>query len=178
MKFSPKNIIETISIAAIIGGLILVAYQIEQSTQIARAQIRSDYTSRWISIETNRQNESLSKTLAKSLNNPDALTLAELIQLDAYYMGVIDQMYSAALQLLSGLRRGNQKDLNETFIQAAETYFGNKFAQAWWLEYKKLWVVEIDLNIVIGMEKAINSVAPNSTNNYYSSIKQNLKTKD
>ena len=38
MKVNLKHIVEFISIAAIVGGLVSVAYQIEQSTQIARSQ--------------------------------------------------------------------------------------------------------------------------------------------
>ena len=179
MNFSLKNIVESISITAIIGGLVLVAYQIEQSTQIARAQIRSDYASSWIDIDTNRQSESLSRVLTKSLNSADSLTLTEMIQLDGYYTGIIDQMYSASVQFTNGLRRGSYKDLEVTFNTIAKTYFGNMYAKAWWSENKKLWVfLNDESNFASSIDKAIVEVDPNRIINFYSSIKQNLKTKD
>ena len=179
MNFSLKNIVESISITAIIGGLVLVAYQIEQSTQIARAQIRNDYASSWIDIDTNRQSESLSTVLAKSLNNADTLTLTEMIQLDGYYSGIIDQMYSASVQFKNGLRKGSYEDLNMTFNNIANTYFGNMYAQAWWSESKKLWLLpNNESNFVYSIDKAIIAVDPNRMNNFYSSIKQSLKIKD
>lgn len=179
MNLRLKTVFEFISIAAIVGGLILVAYQIQQSTQIARAQIRSDYASSWIEIDTNRQDHSLAAVLTKSIKQPDSLTLSEMIQLDGYYSGVIDQMYSASVQFENGLREGGYEELKATFRSIANTYFGNLFAQAWWSEHKKSWSLgENPSTVLTDIDAAITSVAADRMKNQYSSIKSSLDVDD
>jgi len=63
-------------------------------------------------VDGTRQSEEFAKVLAKSIENPQDLTLAEFFELDAYYQGVLDQ-------------------LEDIFSNNAEIYFGNAFAKAW-----------------------------------------------
>ena len=170
-----RNTLEFISIAAIVGGLVLVAYQIQQSTQIARAEIRSNYASSWIEIDTNRQDESLAAVLTKSLEEPASLTLSEMIQLDGYYSGVIDQMYSAYVNFENGLRTGDYEDLKLTFNSIASTYFGSRYSQAWWSEHRKSWSLNVNPSMALrDIDKAIMLVDPDKMTQFYSSIKERV----
>jgi hypothetical protein len=75
MGVNGKSLIEIVSISVLAGGLILVAYQINQATNIADAEIRAEGTSRWRAVDGTRQGEMFAAALAKSYEDPAALTL-------------------------------------------------------------------------------------------------------
>ena len=73
---------------SVVVGLLLVAYQINQATNIASAQARAEYTAACRALDSTRQSEIFAEVLAKSIYHPDELTPAEILELDAYYIGV------------------------------------------------------------------------------------------
>jgi hypothetical protein len=79
-------------------------------------------------VDSTRQSEEFAKVLAKSIEQPQDLTLAEFLELDAYYLGVTDQLEALASHLESGYR---ESTLEDTFANNAQIYFGNSFAKAW-----------------------------------------------
>ena len=55
-------------------------------------------------MDGTRQSEEFAKVLAKSIEKPQDLTLAEFFELDAYYQGVLDQLEAVAKHVESGSR--------------------------------------------------------------------------
>ena len=128
MSDGTRSWIEIGSVLALVGGLALVAAQIKQSTDITKIQLATSVTQSWRSVDATRQSEEFAKVLAKSIEQPQDLTLAEFLELDAYYVGVLDQLEVLASHLESGYR---ESTLENTFANNAQLYFGNSFAQAW-----------------------------------------------
>ena len=128
MSVSTRSWVEIGSVLALVGGLALVAAQIKQSTDITRVQLETSVTQNWRTVDSTRQSEEFARVLAKSIEQPQELTLAEFLELDAYYLGVIDQLEAVAQHLKSGYR---ESTLEDTFANNAQLYFGNSFAQAW-----------------------------------------------
>ena len=79
-------------------------------------------------MDSTRQSEEFAKVLAKSIERPQDLTLAEFFELDAYYQGVLDQLQTVASQAESEYRPSSIEDI---IANNAEIYFGNAFAKAW-----------------------------------------------
>ncbi|MHC4783001.1 MAG: hypothetical protein ACYTE0_08115 [Planctomycetota bacterium] len=174
MGVNGKSLIEIVSISVLAGGLILVAYQINQATNIADAEIRAEGTSRWRAVDGTRQGEMFAAALAKSYEDPAALTLAEMIELDAYYMGVIDQMSSAYRMTSSGYR----DDPIEGYLsQGALTYFGNAYAKVWWKQYRKLLVGD-DPGFVVLFDEAVAAVSDSQNLDSYLAINKELASAD
>ena len=172
MGANGKSLIEIVSILVFAGGLILVAYQINQATNIAGAEIRAEGTSRWRAVDGTRQGELFAAVLAKSYEDPAALTLAEMIELDAYYMGVIDQMSSAYLMAASGYR----DDPIEGYLsQGALTYFGNAYANVWWKQYRKI-LVGNDSGFVVLFDEAVAAVNESQNLDQYLTIRKELSS--
>jgi hypothetical protein len=121
-------LIEVGTVVALVGGIALVYVQIQQSTEITKVQLETSLTQHWRAVDSSRQSEEFAKVLAKSIEQPQDLTLAEFFELDAYYQGVLDQLESLASHAESGYRVPN---LEERFANNAEIYFGNAFAKAW-----------------------------------------------
>ena len=132
MSVSTRSWVEVGSVLALIGGLALVAAQIKQSTDITRVQLATSVTQNWRTVDGTRQSEEFARVLAKSIKQPQDLTLAEFLELDAYYLGVVDQFGALAMHLESGYREPN---LEIVYANNAQMYFGNAFAQAWAVQH-------------------------------------------
>ena len=170
MGVNGKSLLEITSVLVLAGGLLLVAYQVNQATSITKAQIGAEGTSRWRAVDGTRQSEVFATVLAKSYEDPAALTLADMIELDAYYMGVIDQMSSAYTMINSGYRDG---PIEADLSQAAFTYFGNAYAKAWWKQYKTLLVAE-NSEFIILFDEAVAAVSDSQNQDNYLVIKKEL----
>lgn len=128
MSGSTRSWIEVGSVVALLGGLALVYMQIDQSTEITRIQLNTSIGQSWRAVDATRQSEEFAEVLAKSIEQPQELTLAEFLELDAYYLGVIDQLESMSSAFETGYR---EMSLEGTIANNAKTYFGNAFAKAW-----------------------------------------------
>lgn len=129
MSTRTRNIVETTGVISVVIGLLLVAYQIKQATEIASAQARADYTAAWRALDSTRQSENFSEVLVKSIYHPDELTPSEILELDAYYIGVMDQLQSAQANWHAGIRRTHWQNAVD-FV--ALYRFENEFARSWW----------------------------------------------
>ena len=128
MSGSTRSWFEIGGVLVLVGGLVLVAAQIKQSTDITRVQLETSVRQNWRMVDSTSQSEEFAKVLAKSIERPQDLTLAEFFELDAYYQGVIDQLEAVANHIEYGYREGT---LESSYSNNAEIYFGNAFAKAW-----------------------------------------------
>ena len=67
-----------VSHAAIVGGLVLLAVQINQEMNVAEIQMFNEATSSRIAQQMTMMGENPASIVAKSLTAPDSLTLTEL----------------------------------------------------------------------------------------------------
>ena len=128
MSGSTRSWFEIGGVLVLVGGLVLVAAQIKQSTDITRVQLETSVRQNWRMVDSTRQSEEFARVLAKSIERPQDLTLAEFFELDAYYQGVLDQLETVAEHVEAGYR---ETTLESNFSNNAEIYFGNAFAKAW-----------------------------------------------
>jgi hypothetical protein len=129
MSARTRNIVEATGVVSIVAGLLLVAYQINQATSIASAQARAEYSAGWRSVDSTRQSENFAEVLAKSIYYPNELTPAEILELDAYYIGILDQIQSAKANWEGGIRSSHW-EVAVDFV--AQYRFGNEFSRSWW----------------------------------------------
>ena len=124
----------------VLAGLILVALQIQQNTVLVRAELISNATDAWIDIDASKQSENFASVLAKSIENPQELTSAEIIELDGYLFTYLDQLLRDRLLYDLGVFDDPPEDLVRGSIK---DYFGNEFARAWWAEAKSKWPADV-----------------------------------
>ena len=129
MPIRTRDIAEATGVISVVAGLLLVAYQINQATRIASAQARAEFSAGWRSVDSTRQSDDFANVLAKSIYHPDELTPGEILELDAYYTGVLDQIQSAKANWEAGVRSSHWQ-VTVDFL--ASTYFGNEFSRSWW----------------------------------------------
>ncbi len=164
-----------LSIAAnfgVIVGIIFLVLELQQNRDIATAQVRLDFAAGWRSIDETRQQENFANTLAVSIENPESLSLSEMIQLNAFYWGVIDQVLSAKEASEAGVRTS---PFELTARQAAILFFSNDFAQKWWQQVNSLWPETDELRKI--MDEEIATVELTGEQDFYRNIKRELSPK-
>ncbi len=173
MSLSTRSWVEVGSVLALIGGLALVAAQIKQSTDITRVhQLATSVNQNWRTVDGTRQSEEFARVLAKSIEQPQDLTLAEFLELDAYYLGVVDQFGALALHLDSGYR---ETDLETAYANNALLYFGNPFARAWAVRHFSKHQSTRDSNWVETLLAAIEQVDSDATEARYRGVLQDIE---
>ena len=120
----------------VIVGIGFLVLEMRQNSAIATAQVRLEYSAGWRSVEVSRQDESFSKVLTKSFESPEELSLSEVVQLDAYYTGILDQMLSAQTARVTGLVDGPFSGIANT---VGAIYFSDEFARSWWKQVRSDW---------------------------------------
>ena len=135
-------------------GLVFVAFEIQQASEIATAQIRLDYAAGWRTIDGARQDPEFAALIVQSVESPETLTPVQFVQLDAYYLGVLDQMLSAYTAAQAGVRLTSFETAAES---VAAIYFDSKFAQDWWKNASPNFAGTGDFLAI--MHKAISGVA-------------------
>lgn len=156
MSLSTRDVVETTGLISVVAGLLLVAYQINQATDIASAQARADYSAGWRAVDGTRQSENFAQVLAKSIYTPNELTPSEILELDAYYIGVMDQIESAKANWEAGIRTSHWQI---SLDNIALLYFGNEFSHAWWGFTREAYLARDDGQFVATLDAAINPVA-------------------
>ena len=66
----------------VIAGIVFLGLEVQQNMVLIRAEMMSNDTDAWIAIDSSKQDEQFALVLAKSMEQPHDLTLAEMIQLD------------------------------------------------------------------------------------------------
>jgi hypothetical protein len=85
-----------------------------------------EYAVTWRTIDGARQEKSFAELINKSLVEPETLSVAEIIQLDAYYWGVVDQMLNAQTSWEAGVRITSFEGM---VSHTVALYFSNRFAR-------------------------------------------------
>lgn len=136
----------------VIVGIIFLALEMQQTSAIATAEARLAYAAGWRSVDESRQDESFSKVLTKSIETPEQLSLDEVVRLDGYYSGIIDQMMNAYTARKTGL-------VDAPFGEAANSigaiYFSNAFARTWWKQVRSDWILPFDGEFQQAVDEAI-----------------------
>jgi hypothetical protein len=145
----------------VLAGLLLVAYEIRQSAGIATAQARLEYSAGWRSVDGSRQDRDFAAVIAKSIESPESLTLTERIQLDGFYIGIVDQAYSAYVAWIGGVRPNHY---DSAIAAAVELNMGSPYAKAWWQANRASWD---DEEFMTALDRAIEAEPADSLRRYY-----------
>lgn len=156
----------------VIVGLLFLVLEMRQDSKIAIAQARLDYAAAWRNVDGARQEESFAQLLHKSLVAPEALSITEVIRLDAYYWGVVDQMLNAQVGTIAGVRITSfEAMVNHT----AKTYFSNRFAQSWWQQVRGGFSDSENLPFQQVVDSAIAQLSPIGETNQYEEMQLDVK---
>ena len=113
----------------VVIGLFLVAFQINQDVNLTKAQLFSEHTDSRREWNQAMMGDNPMEIVAKSIERPHELTLAELQAMDGYLLAAINEMRRLEVLKEAGLDVGTSIEGLQYF------YFGSNFAKAWYEEY-------------------------------------------
>ena len=114
--------------AGVITGLILVAIQIRQNTQITKAQITNDYYLVDMQLELKMMGEDPAKSWVKSVYTPNELTREDAVILDRYFNYGLVQL--KRLQKMYELGLADDDWEKRTYYLG--WHLGNEIGARWW----------------------------------------------
>jgi len=155
----------------VIVGIIFLVIEMRQNSAIATAQVRLDYAAGWRSVDESRQDASFAEVFAKSIKKPEELSPNEVVQLDAYYSGVLDQMMSAQTASTAGLR---ESSFAEVATSVGAIYFSNEFARSWWTQVRSDWSISPENEFQEIMDEAITTGELGRVRRIYDGIQNDL----
>ncbi len=151
----------------VLAGLILVAFQIQQNTTLVRAELDSNASDAWIAIDASKQSEDFARVLAKAIESPRDLTVAEMVELDGYLFTYVDQLVRDRDLYLLGVFDAPPEVLINNSLH---DYFGNEFARSWWEETK--W--KFGSAIVGIIDREMESISATQDIEYFGRIRARL----
>jgi hypothetical protein len=155
----------------VVVGIAFLVLEIRQNSDIATAQVRLDYAAGWRSIDGQRQDEAFAQLYSRSILNPGELSFSEVVQLDGYYIGVIDQLQSAYTASRAGLRSGQFENVAR---QVAILYFSNAYSQAWWQQARESWSSLENSDFQAIMDEVIEAASKRGNQEFYEGILRSL----
>ena len=136
----------------VLAGIVFLALEIRQNSELARLQFSEDQQALWQEGEMMVFGDSIAAVWAKSVIEPESLTLAELRMLDAYLAFQLS-IPSRVLQLeQAGLLDAGTTE--ESVKSAIPFFFDSEFAKAWWEVEGRTWssdLVELADPVVQGV---------------------------
>jgi len=165
-----KDLLEVLGALAVVGGLLLVAYQINQNTVLTRAQLNSDAAGRFQDMYASLQSENFALVWAKSLKEPTQLSLAEMKELDGHYQRLVDQLLMDRFFFELGIFKVEPREFIADWVPA---YFSSRFAKSWWKVNRELYD---DSEFVEMMDQEIAKVNTSGDLQYYEALQRELST--
>ncbi|MGA9575014.1 MAG: hypothetical protein WBS20_13835 [Lysobacterales bacterium] len=119
---------------AVLGGLILVAVQINQNTEITKAQLTNDYYLMDMQLELNMMGEKPIDSWIKSVYSPGDISQTDAAILDRYFNFGIVQINRLIRMQEMGL--ADQEEVKERMAYL-KWHLGNEIGRRWWNAAKK-----------------------------------------
>ena len=117
----------------VILGLGLVAFQINQSIELARAQMINQYYLADMQLELKMMGENPGSSFRKAVFEPNNLEEDDLVVLDRYFnYGMVQLVRLYRMEEL-GLGDGDM----EARVDYLRWHLGNPVGRRWWIEYRK-----------------------------------------
>ena len=172
MSISNQEVGRWLQIASnigILGGLILVGFQLHQNGEILKTQVMSDESRRVVEQEWLLVGEEGARVWAKSMERPNDLDLQERRIMDSILWTGLENFRHTHRLSTQGLV---DIDWKSRVSDEAGYYFGNPYGRGWWNAIREGTIVPQDLKQVI--EEAVES-NPNSTLDFFSSVAKEIQ---
>ncbi len=154
----------------VLAGIILLAYEINQATLTTRAEIINSYQDRWVTLDLSWQDREIAATWAKALEDPNELTLTEMIQLNGFMWSYFDHIDTNRLLWALGVLDDRSQTQEEIISVNTYIFFGNKFSLAW-LEENRENIGPRTMEIV---DQVLSEVTADETLDSYTRIKTRI----
>ena len=115
----------------VLAGIILLAFEINQATLTTRAEMISSHNDRWVTIDLSWQDPEFAVAWAKAIEDPEELTVTEMIQLNGFMWSYFDHIDTISELYDLGIFDDSVDPVEQIISINAYIFFGNRYSQAW-----------------------------------------------
>jgi hypothetical protein len=133
----------------VIAGLVLVAMQIKQNTEITKAQIANDYFLADMNLELAMMGDDPARSWTKAVYTPNEIDQYDAVVLDRYFNYGVVQIQRLQEMHELGLAPDDWKER----INYLGWHLGNEVGSRWWAYSKEGWPEETMRQIDAALEK-------------------------
>ena len=128
----PVTWLSILANVGLLAGMGLVAYEINQNSQLARTALINEGNVASNEFWANLMGETPSDVIAMAVECPDAMNYSNFIAMDAYLFTGMYILYREFLLAEEGIF--TVEDWQEVVEGYSAWYLGNPFGRAWWDE--------------------------------------------
>jgi hypothetical protein len=131
-----SKIFNWLQVSANIGivlGLVLVGLQIKQSSDLTKIELLYEESRRFVEFETMVVGENAAEVWAKSLEDPENLTLAEVRIMESLLWSFVEQLRGTYRLAQLGLIE--EEDWRKRVESEVTFYLSDPYSRAWWKNY-------------------------------------------
>ena len=161
-----------LSLAANLGllaGLILVAVEINQSSDLARMQLINEGNVALNQVWATFMGENPSESVARSIESPDEMTFAEFLVVDTYLFTSMNLFYRNYELAREGIF--DDHDWQKPIDTYAAWFLGSRFGRAWWSEEARHFFAP---EFVAYVDQTLENVSGRNSESYWLGIKARL----
>lgn len=131
-KLTLDNWIQILTSFGVVVGFLLVAYELRQNTNFAKAEAARSIVSDWAELSRAEFESDIFNIYIRSIEEPGALSSAEVLKMSAWLTATVGEFNLQSQMYTLGLAEDPTDDLVGDF----QYYLGSRFARAWYAENK------------------------------------------
>jgi hypothetical protein len=163
--------LQILASVAVLFGLILVAYEVQQNNKLAEAEAVRELTLSWRDVSTVALETQIPQLQLKSWSAPDELTQEEILELSEWLAMVMYQIMATESMERRGLMfEGSTGSFEEWLVVNFHAFYGDQFGRAWYLT-NRYWIPP---RLVEVMDRELKTMDGNAGPEYIESIRRNL----
>jgi hypothetical protein len=114
---------------SVLAGIVLVAIQIQQNTDLRKAQMANEYYLLDAQLELTVMGDSPARSLEKAIYSPDELNQEDAVILDRYFNFGVAQLRRIRKMIELGVA---DEELYQEKIRYLRWHLGNEAGRRWW----------------------------------------------
>jgi len=172
--------LQTAANLGIVVGLLLVGIQLKQNADLLKIQLLYEESDRAMQLEALLVGEDGAKVWAKSIEDPENLSLAEQRIMEALLWSYTEQLRS--VRLLAELGLLDNSDWRIRVQNEAGFFFGSRYGAAWWKNFNGASDQALPKDLRDAIDEQLSQYSTNYTFEYIDGplklLNQSLPTKD
>jgi len=148
---------DLVALIAVIGGLLLVAYEIRQANVFAKASTESSVLESWENLSMAEIESGINAVVAKAIENPTGITLADRLDIGSWLTAVISiYQRNGRMHYEYGLAA------DPSFSGVGSYYFTTEVSRDWF-ELNERWISRESPKLAEEIRKYIETTPIDST---------------
>ncbi len=164
----PKSWVTLLANVGLLAGMMLVAYEINQNSQLARMALVNEGNVASNQFWANLMGENPAQVIGMALECPEAMSYSDFFAMDAYLFTGMNLLYRNYELAKEGIF--TEEDWQEQVEGYTSWYIGNQFGRAWWHEEGRNFFEEDFVNYV---DKQLEGTVKDSYD-YYVAVRTRL----